>query len=99
MFRALFEAWSSAGAPERGWLGSFVAGADGRRRFGHPVLLGRGLAGEATALDPDAPLNRLREGADPLLAVEVASYAVLEDLDTPADLAELEARDAAERGR
>ena len=43
-------------------------------------------------LDPDEPLSTLRRRARPLLAVEVPFPEVLDDLDTPEDLARLRAR-------
>ncbi len=86
-FAALAEAWRAHGAPARGWLAPRFDG-----RFGHPVILGRELAREAQDRAADTPLSRLRDGAEPLLAVEVADPGVLDDLDTPDDLAALRAR-------
>lgn len=91
-FLALAAAWRAAGAPANGWLAPYVAAPDGERRFGHPIVLGRTLARKVCELDPDAPLHALRARAAPLLALEVASTRILEDLDTPADLAELRRR-------
>lgn len=86
-FLALRDSWAEAGAPERGWLAPRHGG-----RFGHPVVVGRGLAAELLELDPDEPLSTLRRRARPLLAVEVPFPEVLDDLDTPEDLARLRAR-------
>jgi len=91
-FLALAAAWRAAGAPANGWLAPYVVALDGVRRFGHPIVLGRELARRVCELDPEAPLHVLRARAAPLLAVEVASTHILEDLDTPADLAELRRR-------
>ena len=103
VFRALCEAWSSAGAPASGWLAPFVradwtdpaAGRDAaedRREFGHPILLGRELAGRLTQ-DADArPLRELRRAASPLLSVEVTAREILDDLDDAADLEALRRR-------
>lgn len=93
VFASLAEAWQRAGAPPRGWLGPHVMeGAE--RRFGHPVVLGRALLEDLQDFPPDAPLSLLRARAAPLLAQAVASRAILDDLDTPADLARLRARSA-----
>lgn len=93
-FAALAARWREAGAPARGWLAPFVHEPDGRRRFGHPVVVGRALAAETEALSgSDPPLRALRDRAEPLLALEVADRAVLDDLDTPADLERLRARE------
>lgn len=91
VFEALDAAWSQAGAPAEGWLAPFVR-RDGAPRFGHPVVLGRGLARRLERLSPAEPLRVLREHAAPLLAVEVASAAILDDLDTPLDLRRLRGR-------
>lgn len=67
-------------------------------RFGHPIVIGSALAAElARALDQPGfdwngfPLSALRDRAKPLLSVRVAHRAILDDLDTPADLARLAA--------
>jgi len=93
VFSALARAWSEAGEPARGWLAPFVV-QDGRRRHGHPVVIGRDLLAELDAREPDRPLRDLRAGADPLLGVEVASRAILDDLDRPEDLARLRPSDS-----
>lgn len=87
----LLAAWSGQGRPERGWLAPRHSG-----RFGHPVLLGRGLAAELLRFGPDRPLSDLRRAAEPLLGLETACAEVLDDLDTPEDLAELRRRIQAE---
>lgn len=86
-FEALGAAWAAAGAPERGWLAPRHAG-----RFGHPVVVGRGLARELLDLGPDEPLSTLRRRARPLMALDVPHVEVLDDLDTPEDLEALRAR-------
>jgi CTP:molybdopterin cytidylyltransferase MocA len=91
-FGALADAWSAAGEPPRGWLAPEYGG-----RFGHPVVLGRALAAEAMQLAPSEPARALRAVADPLLAVRVPDAGILDDLDTPEDLAELRARCVAQR--
>ncbi len=94
-FEALARAWDSAGAPSRGWLAPGVTTSDGERpRFGHPVVVGRDLARDLVDFDPAEPLRSLRERAEPLLAVSVGDRAVLDDLDTPADLSRLRAQAA-----
>lgn len=91
VFTALLAAWIDAGSPADGWLGPRYSGTLpqrllAHRRFGHPVLLGRGLLEQLAGMTPDTPLNRLRALADPLLAVDVSALATLDDLDRPADL-------------
>ncbi len=87
VFLLLAQAWERAGAPERGWLAPRHGPS-----HGHPVVVGRGLLGELELLGDGTPLRRLRERAEPLLALEVPYPEVLDDLDTPADLARLVAR-------
>lgn len=102
VFAALAEAWSQAGAPPHGFLAPrfepddpAAQGAPERARVGrhgHPIVLGRELARAAAALPPDRPLRVLRDQAEPLFAVPVRNRAVLDDLDTAADLADLRRR-------
>jgi CTP:molybdopterin cytidylyltransferase MocA len=88
VFSALAEAWRAAGAPARGWLAPCVETEAGVR-FGHPVVLGRALAAELKDFPPAASLRELRNRASPWLRVLVSSGTILEDLDTPDDLARL----------
>lgn len=92
VFEALARAWEHRGAPARGWLAPHCIAADRTLRYGHPVVLGRALAAEAAALAADTPLRALRERADPLGSLAVEDLSVLDDLDTPADLARLQLR-------
>jgi CTP:molybdopterin cytidylyltransferase MocA len=46
----------------------------------------------ALGLGPDAPLRQLRQAADPLATVLVMDDAILDDLDTPGDLARLRSK-------
>lgn len=97
VFAALFEAWERAGAPPHGWLApQFVAethptSSEGNsaRRYGHPVIVGRRLL---DAADSAATLQHLRARADRLLSVAVPHSEILDDLDTPEDLARLRER-------
>ncbi len=89
VFEQLLEAWTALGCPPRGWLAP-ARTADGTRRFGHPVVVGRELFSELGA--PDAPLRELRARADPLQFVEVSAEEVLDDLDRPPDLERLQRR-------
>ena len=88
VFVALAQAWRAAGEPARGWLAPCVTRA-GVRQFGHPVVVGRDLVARLAVTGKDLPLSSLRATADPLLAVEVESLRILDDLDTPADLERL----------
>ena len=89
VFDALREAWLEAGAPARGWLAPLERGSG---KHGHPICIGRGLAQEVAEMDPSEPLRHLRAHADPLLEVALDAPEVLDDLDTPEDLARLRAR-------
>jgi CTP:molybdopterin cytidylyltransferase MocA len=91
VFAALGRAWDEAGSPARGWLAPWVQ-VDGRRKHGHPVVLGRDLLAEILAQPAELPLKDFRTRAAPLLEVEVRSHFVLDDLDTPEDLARMRAR-------
>jgi molybdenum cofactor cytidylyltransferase len=95
VFAALRRAWAAAGAPARGWLAPGVretVSESSALRPGHPVVIGRELARELTSLPPDTPLRELRGRATPRWLVEVQAREVLDDLDSPADLAALRAR-------
>lgn len=91
VFAALAAEWRRQGRPERGWLAPYVVRA-GLRCFGHPVIAGRGLVADLKGFPPERPLRALRSMASPLLALAVESEAILDDLDTPLDLARLRAR-------
>jgi CTP:molybdopterin cytidylyltransferase MocA len=90
-FQGLAERWRAAGEPPWGWLAPCVP-ASGSRRFGHPIVLGRELARSLLTWPRERPLRDLRGLADPLLALEVEDEAILDDLDTPRDLARLRER-------
>ncbi len=90
VFTALLAAWERAGAPSRGWLAPRYAG-----RHGHPIVIGRELLAElegALRAAPELTLRDLRRAATPCLTVEVQAPEVLDDLDTPSDLAALRRR-------
>lgn len=87
VFEALVEAWLAAASPARGWLGPRHG-----EHYGHPLIVGRELAGELEKMSPDRPLRDLRAQADPLLSVDVDSPEILTDLDTPDDLFEIRKR-------
>ena len=91
VFEALAQAWDAAGSPARGWLAPWV-GVEGGRRHGHPVVLGRELLLELLEAPPGLPLKLFRAHASPLLELEVGTPAILDDLDSPADLARLRFR-------
>ncbi len=86
----LVRAWREAGEPECGWLAPRL-GPTGR--YGHPVLIGRKLLAR---LDPRKDLRTLRAEARPLLEWISSDPAILDDLDTPQDLARLRERLALE---
>lgn len=90
---ALAAAFREAGEPPRGWFAPAYGG-----RHGHPLVLGRELAARCLELPPDTPLSALRASASPLGSVPVGDEAILDDLDTPADLARLRERLRAGRG-
>lgn len=86
-FSRLRAAWDAAGSPAEGWLAPSHGG-----RFGHPVLVGRVRAAAALRAPKGTPLSALRSAAAPLFGVEVPDPGILDDLDTPDDLARLQAR-------
>ena len=86
VFEALANAWRDAGEPPEGWLAPRSAPSG---RHGHPVIAGRALLAR---LEGVSILRELRAAARPLLEVEVASIAVLDDVDTPEDLLRLRER-------
>jgi len=105
VFEELLAEWIEHGSPARSWAGPFVdLGAEERPeiRFGHPVVVGRDLLRELDASGKDFPgrpdrdpihtLRDLRLRAREVLSVGVASTAILDDLDTPADLESLRRR-------
>jgi len=83
---ALASAWRESGSPARGWLAPRLGAQGG---FGHPIVVGRELLAR---LEPGKELRTLRALAQPLLALETNDPAILDDLDTPADLAALRRR-------
>lgn len=85
-FESLARAWREAGEPARGWLAPRERNSG---RHGHPVLAGRSLLAELEGL---SDLRELRRRAAPLLELELMDVAVLDDLDTPADLERLRQR-------
>jgi CTP:molybdopterin cytidylyltransferase MocA len=91
VFAALTQAWHLRGAPERGWLAPRA-----REKFGHPIIVGRGLAGDVAEQfarsGADTPLRAWRERADPVFSIDVEDAAVLDDLDGPDDLRTLRLR-------
>jgi CTP:molybdopterin cytidylyltransferase MocA len=96
VFEALRVAWSDAGSPALGWLAPSarldVEKKSGSLRFGHPIVIGRELVSRLQHAAPDVPLRELRAEARPLWSIEVRCKEVLDDLDTPLDLARLRAR-------
>lgn len=94
VFRALTREWEVRGAPALGWLGPRLDLPSHRLhgRFGHPIVLGSALAGHLAAWGADRPLRDLRSRSRPLMALDVADLEVMDDLDTPQDLAELRKR-------
>ena len=90
VFELLLHTWIAARSPAEGWLAPYFFA--GSRRYGHPVVIGRRLAAQVPWLGPDTPLRVLRARADPLLGIEVAREEILDDLNTPEDLARLQSR-------
>ncbi len=91
VFDNLAAAWREHARPAEGWLAPYVE-EHGARRFGHPLVIGRELAQRVDTLEKNAPLRALRAQANPLLGVRCTDLAILDDLDTPADLVRLRAR-------
>jgi CTP:molybdopterin cytidylyltransferase MocA len=91
VFEALLGAWLAHGAPAEGWLAP-CHGEGTERRDGHPIVLGRDLAGRLQDLPADHSLRLLRENARPRLSVAVADEAIHDELDSPQDLLRLRRR-------
>lgn len=90
VFEGLLTSWLEAGSPAEGWLAPHTGG-----RFGHPVIIGRGLWSRLPGLlaqAPQASLRDLRALSPQLLALEVDFSEVLDDLDTQEDLQGLRTR-------
>jgi CTP:molybdopterin cytidylyltransferase MocA len=94
VFAALRAEWQRLGAPPHGWLAPALETPEGLRH-GHPVIVGRALVAGGKDFPPDEPLRVLRGRASPLRALACGEPAILDDLDTPADLTRL--RGAVER--
>jgi CTP:molybdopterin cytidylyltransferase MocA len=94
VFERLLETWLDRGSPSRGWLApSCTVSEDSESvSYGHPIVVGRELVSGLDALPLEAPLRELRARAEPVFSVSVESRAILDDLDTPEDLARLRAR-------
>jgi len=93
VFAALAEEWARRGSPARGWLAPCVRlPGEPRSRHGHPVLVGRALCEIVKGFPPERPLSAARALAEPLLSIEVARPEILDDVDTPADVARLRRR-------
>ncbi|MCY2961834.1 MAG: NTP transferase domain-containing protein [Planctomycetota bacterium] len=92
VFLALRAAWLEAGEPPLGWLAPFLDRAGARRAYGHPIVIGRDLCARLSAIGKEVPMREVRALARPLLSIAVDSVAILDDLDTPADLERLRRR-------
>ena len=89
VFQLLRETWSAAGAPSLGWLSPKEESAG---RYGHPIIIGRELSAKICELKVGDPLRCLRDLAEPLLELSVECPEVLDNMDTPEDLARIRAR-------
>ena len=94
VLRRLLAAWAKAGAPEGGWMApGFIETPGAEPRPGHPVVIGRALLAELATFTPDRPLRDLRAAASPVWMGETDEVVVIENLDTPEDLAAIRAAD------
>lgn len=91
VFEALAQNWEKSGSPSLGWLAPWTGDA-GSERFGHPVVVGAGLAMLLERLPPGAPLSHLRRFCAPRLGTRVPDAEILDDLDLPDDLERLRRR-------
>lgn len=89
LVRAMLATWQAQGAPAQGWLAPRERGSG---RYGHPVLLGRALLAQVERAEPNCTLKDFRSRAQPLLEQACETAAILDDLDTPADLERLRQR-------
>lgn len=87
--RALVSEWNALGRPRHGWLAPRHRGTGS---FGHPIVMGPHLAEASLRLAATSPLRELRTQAKALHAVSVEDRSILDDLDTPEDLARLRSR-------
>ena len=96
VFSRLSAEWKHAARPASGWLApsTFPPGKENgtRKRFGHPIIVGRDLARKVCDMDPDRPLRELRAQAQVLLDCPVSTDAILDDLDTQSDLERIRKR-------
>lgn len=92
IFAALLRRWRTLGCPSHGYLSPFVATEPGKRRFGHPLVIGKDLLKQLHNWSPDRPLRDLRALAKPLEGLRVQESSILDDLDSPQDLADLRRR-------
>ncbi|MFT4542741.1 MAG: CTP:molybdopterin cytidylyltransferase MocA [Planctomycetota bacterium] len=104
VFAALAREWIALGSPERGWLAPALRrelalnldlahqGSGRPLLFGHPILIGRELACQVSALPADAPLWKLRERAEPLAGLEVDAPEILDDIDEESDVIRIRKR-------
>ncbi len=95
-FDALSAEWAARKDPPGGWLAPRFEPPDTAPRFGHPIVVGRALleslSSSPSAWPPETPLRALRAHADPLWSIAVDDPAIVDDLDTPADLATIRKR-------
>jgi CTP:molybdopterin cytidylyltransferase MocA len=105
VFEDLLDAWHDLADPAHTWLGPFVdLGRPGRPkpRFGHPVVVGGAVLSRLVDQEKDFParpdanpihtLRDLRLSAREVVSIGVENTAILDDLDTLADLARLRRR-------
>ncbi len=92
VFAGLLHHWLTLGSPPLGYLSPFVVTEPGKQRFGHPLVIGKDLLKQLQGWSPDRPLRDLRALARPLEALRVQDSAILDDLDSPQNLADLRLR-------
>ncbi|MEM8714094.1 MAG: NTP transferase domain-containing protein [Planctomycetota bacterium] len=85
----LVSEWNALGQPAEGWLAPQDTASGS---FGHPIIMGASLALWSLQLAASDPLRAVRAHATALHAVAVNDPSILDDLDTPSDLAKLRSR-------
>ena len=99
VFCILLQRWQELGAPDWGFLTPFVVLEGQPKRFGHPVVVGKGMLAQLPAFDPGTSLRDLRDAATPLARVAVSHREILDNLDTPEALIELQKAASSDRSR
>lgn len=92
VFSTLLLKWKELSAPDWGFLTPWVQFEGRPKRFGHPIIVGNEMVAQLPGFDPATPLRDLRGEATPQAGVGLSNREILDNLDTPAALEELQGR-------